>query len=717
MTTATQDKISSEQLDQLCINTIRFLAVDAVQKANSGHPGAPMGMAAMAYTLWTKHLRFNPKNPHWFNRDRFVLSNGHASMLLYSLLHLTGYDLPMEQLQQFRQWGSITPGHPELGVTPGVEVTTGPLGQGFANAVGMGIAEASLGANFNRPGHEIVDHYTYVFTGDGCMEEGITHEAASLAGHLQLGKLIYFYDDNEVTIDGNTKIAFTENVNKRFEAYNWHVQDVADGNDIAAIDAAIVAAKAVKDRPSLIVCHTVIGYGSPHGQGTSKVHGNPLGKLGKDEVKLTKENLGWPVEPAFYVPDEARQVFLAAGERGAALEAEWNQKFAAYKSAEAELAGKLERALKRELEPGWDAKIKVYKPEDGPIATRNVGGNVMNAIADSVPTLLGGSADLNESTFTKLEEFPDFEPSEAKGGSYQGRTINWGIREHGMGAAVNGMAAHGGVYPFGATFFVFSDYMRAAVRLSALSNLPSIFIWTHDSVAVGEDGPTHEPIEQLMALRAIPNLTIIRPADANETAEAWRLIPQMSGPVGLILSRQKLPVIDQNKFAKASNLSKGAYILSEAQGGTPKLILIATGSEVSLAMEAQPKLEEAGVPTRVVSMPSFELFAQQDEAYQQTVLPDGVSARLSIELGISVGWEEWIGPGGASLAIDHFGASAPYERVLKEFGYTVENVVAVAQNLLKDPKSTRRSLKENQTKFAHGGHISSAPAAGDEGHS
>ncbi len=717
MTTATQEKLTSDQLDQLCINTIRFLAVDGVEKAKSGHPGAPMGMAAMAYTLWTRHLHFNPKNPDWFNRDRFILSNGHASMLIYSLLYLTGYDLPMEQLQQFRQWGSQTAGHPERGLVPGVEVTTGPLGQGFANGVGMGIAEQFLASTYNRPGHDLIDHYTYVFCGDGCMEEGISHEAASLGGHLQLGKLIYFYDDNEISIDGNTRIAFTENVNKRFEAYDWHVQDIADGNDIAAIDHAITVAKSVKDKPSLIVCHTTIGYGSPHGGGTGKVHGNPISKVGPDEVKLTKENLGWPTDKTFYVPDEALAVFRAAGERGGELEATWNQQFEAYKKAEAELGQQLQFAINRQLAPGWDAQVPIFKPSDGPAATRETNKKILSILGKAIPTLIGGSADLNESTFTNFAGFPDFEPDEEKDGTYAGRTINYGVREHGMAGAVNGMAAHGGVWPFGSTFFVFSDYMRPSVRLSAIMGIPSLWVWTHDSVGVGEDGPTHEPVEHLMSLRAIPGLTMFRPADLNEGVEAWRWSLQNNAPVGLVLSRQKVPVFDQEKYAPASNLVKGAYIKSEATGGKPQLILIGTGTEVSLAIDAQPKLEEAGIPTRVVSMPSFELFEQQSEEYQQEVLPDGVTARLSLELGIGTGWERWVGALGASLSIDHFGASAPYETILKEFGFTVENVVAIGQQLVKDPKATKKMLRENQRKFIHGGHISSAPAAGDEGHS
>jgi transketolase len=714
LTTATPSKLTSDQLDQLCINTIRFLSVDGVQKANSGHPGAPMGMATMAYTLWTKHLRFNPKNPHWANRDRFILSNGHASMLIYSLLFLTGYDVPLDQLKQFRQWGSITPGHPERGLTPGVEVTTGPLGQGFANSIGEGIAEAFLSATFNKPDYNLFDHYTYVFMGDGCMEEAVSHEAASLGGHLQLGKVIAFYDDNGISIDGNTDITFTEDVNKRFEAYGWHVQDVPDAStDIEAIDKAIREAQSVLDQPSLIVCHTHIGYGSPNRQDTAKAHGNPLGK---DEVVLTKENLGWPQED-FYVPEEALEVFRAAGERGAALEADWNKLFEAYKQAEPDLGVKLQNALDRKLADGWDAKLPVYGPKDAPIATRNVLGKALNAVAEFVPTLIGGSADLNESTFTKLDAYPEFNPNKYHDSSYAGRTINWGVREFGMGAAVNGMAAHGGVWPYGATFFTFSDYMRPAVRLAALSELPSMFVWTHDSVGLGEDGPTHQPVEHLMSLRLMPNLNMIRPADANETVEALRVALQSSGPVGFVLSRQKLPVLDREKYAKASGLAKGAYVISEAQGGKPQLILIATGSEVSLALDAQAKLQEAGVATRVVSMPSWKLFEGQSDEYQQEVLPDAVSARLSIELGVTTGWERYVGSKGASLGIDHFGASSPYERILKEYGFTVENVVAVAQELLKDPKATQRKLRDSQRKFAAGGHLSTAPARGDEGHS
>lgn len=672
-----------------------------------------MGMAAIAYTLWTKHLRFNPKNPQWFGRDRFVLSNGHASMLLYSLLHLTGYALPLEEIKNFRQWGSKTPGHPERGMTPGVEVTTGPLGQGFANGVGMGIAEQFLASTFNKAGHEIIDHYTYVFCGDGCMEEGISGEAASLAGHLELGKLIYFYDDNEITIDGNTNIAFTENVNKRFEAYEWHVQDVWDGNDIAAIDHAIRTAQAIKDKPSLIVCHTHIGYGSPNRQDTAKAHGNPLGK---EEIALTKQHLKWPQEPEFYIPEEALRVFRASIEKGEKLEKEWNSKLEAYKAAFPDEAKKLENAIARKMPEGWDKNFPEYKVGDQPIATRNVGGKILNAVADSLVTLIGGSADLNESTFTKLEEYDDFEPSQLKGGSYHGRTINFGIREHAMAAATNGMAAHGGIMPFCATFFTFSDYMRPSVRLSAVMNVPSIFIWTHDSVGLGEDGPTHQPVEQLMALRAIPNFTLIRPSDATETLEAYRVALQMEGPRGLVLTRQKLPIIDRKKYQPANGLKQGAYVIAEAKEKKPALILIATGSEVQLALDAQIKLEEQGIATRVVSMPSFELFEAQPQEYQDSVLPPTVEARLSIELGIAQGWERWVGAKGASLSINHFGASAPYERVLKEFGFTVENVVSVAKELLQDPITVQRKLRATVPNH-QGGHIASAPAAGDEGHS
>ncbi len=682
--------VTSDNLDQLCVNTIRFLAVDAVEKAKSGHPGAPMGLAPIGYVLWTRHLRFDPKDPHWFNRDRFMLSNGHASMLHYALLHLAGYDLTLDDLKQFRQFGSKTPGHPERTHTPGIEVTTGPLGQGFANAVGMAITEQFLASTFNKEKHDVVDHHTYVIMGDGCMEEGITSEAASLAGHLELGKLIAFYDDNGISIDGSTTITFTEDVSKRFEAYHWHVLDVADPNDLDAVDHAIRVAKSVIDKPSLIVCHTHIGYGSPNKQDSSKAHGNPLGK---DEIILTKEHLQWPLEPDFHIPDGVLNVFHEAAKRGTTLHAEWENQFAAYKKENLNDGATLLQAIHRTLPDGWDADLPIYKPSDGPVATRTTGGKVMNLIAEKIPTLMSGSADLNESTFTKLEASDDFEPSPLKHGRYAGRTINFGIREHAMGAIVNGMAAHGGVWPSGSTFFCFSDYMRPSVRLSALMNIPSIFVWTHDSVALGEDGPTHQPIEHLASLRAMPNFTIVRPADANETVEAWRCAMNMKGPVGIVLTRQKLPVIDREQYASAHGLSKGAYILSDAMSA-PEIILIATGSEVSLALAAQIELEQKGLMTRVVSMPCWELFEAQPEQYRNLVLPPDVTCRLSIELGTSFGWERWVGPSGTSLSIDHFGTSAPAEKILEAFGFTVPNIVHLAERLLHHPDVTREAIRK-----------------------
>jgi len=690
--------LSQEELDQLCINTIRFLAVDGVEKAKSGHPGAPMGLASLAYVLWTKHLRFDPEDPNWFNRDRFMLSNGHASMLHYALLHLTGFDVTLDDLKNFRQWGSKTPGHPERGDTPGVEVTTGPLGQGRANGVGMAIAEQFLASTFNREKHDVVDHCTYVIAGDGCMEEGITSEAASLAGHLELGKLIVFYDDNGISIDGDTNIAFTEDVAKRYEAYHWHVQTVPEPNDLSAIDRAIGIAKSVLDKPSLIVCQTHIGYGSPNKQDTAKAHGSPLGK---DEVALTKQHLGWPLQPDFYIPNEALYVFREAGGHGIEAHKEWEKKFGEYKKAHSDLHTTLTGALERKLPMGWDKHLPTYKPSDGPVATRTTGGKVMNAIAETVPTMISGSADLNESTFTKLEKWDDFEPSPLKHGTYHGRTINYGIREHAMGAIINGMAAHGGVYPSGSTFFTFSDYMRPAVRLAALMDIPSVFVWTHDSVALGEDGPTHEPIEHLMSLRAIPNFTMIRPADANETVEAWRCIIKMKGPAGIALTRQKVPVIDREKYAQAHLLSKGAYIISDAMSA-PEIILIATGSEIHLALAAQQKLEEQGLMTRVVSMPCWEFFEQQNPRYQDDVLPPEVTCRLSIELGTSFGWEKYVGSQGASLSVDHFGTSAPYETILEHYGFTADYIVHIASKLLHDPRAAKEELRDLQTRYARG---------------
>ena len=660
-------------LDQLCINTIRTLAMDAVQRAKSGHPGMPMGAADMAYVLWTRFLRHNPANPHWPDRDRFVLSAGHGSMLLYSLLHLTGYDLPLEELMNFRQWGSRTPGHPEYGLTPGVETTTGPLGQGFANGVGMAIAEAYLAARFNRPGHKIVDHYVYAIVSDGDLMEGIASEAASLAGHLRLGKLIYLYDDNRISIEGSTDLAFTEDRGRRFEAYGWHVQRV-DGYDLEGIAAAIRAAQQ-DPRPSLIMARTHLAYGSPHKQDRAEAHGAPLGE---EEVRLTKENLGWPTEPPFFIPEEALAHFRQALERGRAWEAEWRARFDAYAAEYPDLAEEWRMALAGELPPGWDAALPVFKPEDGPMATRAASGRVLNAIAPRLPSLIGGSADLAPSTKTYLEGLGDFGAD-----NRLGRNLHFGVREHAMGGILNGMALHGGVIPFGGTFLVFSDYMRPSIRMAAMMGLHVIYVFSHDSLWIGEDGPTHQPVEQLAALRAIPNLTVIRPADANETVVAWRVaLKHRSGPVALVLSRQALPILDRASLAPAEGLARGAYVLAEAEGGRPQVILIATGSEVHLALEARELLAERGVRARVVNMPSWELFDRQPESYRQAVLPPEVMARLAIEAGVSQGWHRYVGPSGDVMGIERFGASAPYKVLQEKFGFTAENVVERALALL-----------------------------------
>ncbi len=688
------ETLSQIELDHLCINTVRFLAVDAVQKANSGHPGTPMGLAPLAYVLWTRHMHYNPANPEWFDRDRFVLSNGHASMLQYAMLYLTGYDLTLDEIKNFRQWGSRTAGHPESTLIKGIEVTTGPLGQGFANGVGMGVAEQFLASTFNQPEHKIIDHHTYVFCGDGDLEEGISSEASSFAGHHQLGKLIYFYDDNNITIDGSTRLTFTEDVHKRYLAYGWHVAEVFDANNLEEIDHAINEAKFERDRPSLIMVHSHIGFGSPNKQDTSKAHGSPLGK---DETILTKENLDWPISPAFLVPDEVLTYMRAAGAKGAALEEAWNKKWTAYEKGCSKEAKSLQLAIDGKLPSGWESALPTFAPKDGPMATRTASGQVLNAIAASIPTLIGGSADLNESTFVKLEGYGEFEPSPLFGGTYKGRMINFGIREHAMGAILNGMAAHGGTHSYGSTFFCFSDYMRPPVRLAALADVHSIFVWTHDSVGLGEDGPTHQPVEHLMALRAIPHLNIVRPADANETAIGWKVALERGGPTGLVLSRQKLPILDHRRCASAEGLERGAYVISDATGGSPQAILIATGSEVSLALDAQELLEKSGVKTRVVSMPSFELFEEQSEKYQQEVLPDEVTCRLSIEMGIATGWERYVGALGASLSIDHFGASAPAEKIMEAMGFTPGNVVSIVNGLMKDTKATQKKL----WKFTH----------------
>jgi transketolase len=664
-------------LEQLSINTIRTLAIDAVEKAKSGHPGLPLGAAPMAYVLWQRHLRHNPKDPLWPDRDRFVLSAGHGSMLLYALLHLTGYGLTMEDIQSFRQWGSRTPGHPERLPAVGIEATTGPLGQGSANAVGMAIAERLLAYRFNRPGHTIVDHRTYALVSDGDLMEGISGEAGSLAGHLKLGKLIYLYDCNHVSLDGPTSLAFsTENVAARYEGYGWQVLQVADGNtDTDAIDAALAQAQAEPSRPSLIIVQTTIGYGSPHKQGTSEAHGSPLGVA---EVALTKTELGWDPQRFFYVPDRALSDFRAAVDRGQKIQADWQRRFDAYAHAFPELAGEWRRRTRGELPDGWDAELPSFGPQDAQ-ATRQASAKVINAIANRVPELIGGDADLSGSTNTTIN---DGGPFDGQKGS--GRNLHYGVREHAMGAIANGIACHGSLRPFVATFFCFSDYMRPAVRLAALSELAVTFVWTHDSVGLGEDGPTHQPIEHLMSLRTMPNLHVIRPADANETTAAWRwAMSHTAGPVALVLTRQKLPVIDRSRFGAAAGLARGAYVLAEADGGPPQAIIIATGSEVHVAMSGRDLLQREGIRTRVVSMPCWELFAAQRPEYRESVLPKSVAARVSIEAGATFGWCRWIGDAGVAIGIDRFGASAPGEVALRNFGFTPEHVADVVRSLIR----------------------------------
>ena len=670
----------------LAANTIRGLAMDAVQKANSGHPGMPMGCAEYASVLWLKFLKHDPADPKWVDRDRFVLSAGHGSMLLYSLLHVTGYALPLEQIKQFRQWGSMTPGHPERGVTPGVETTTGPLGQGFGNGVGMAMAEAHLAARYNRPGFRVVDHHTYGIVSDGDLMEGIASEAASLAGHLQLGKLIYLYDDNHVTLSAGTAIAFTEDCERRFGAYGWHTQAIADGNDVAAIEQALRSARAETQRPSLILLRTHLGFGSPHKQDTFHAHGSPLGV---EEVRLTKENLGWPVEPPFVIPEQVRAHFLEAIECGQRAEAEWNNTFSAYAGAFPDLAAELQQRMRGELPAGWDADIPRFPADAKGLATRVASGKVMNAVAPHVPSLIGGSADLDPSTYTALKGLGDFEPSGAATGdqqgsdgggwSYAGRNVHFGVREHAMGSINNGLAAHGGFVPFGATFLVFSDYMRPPIRLAALMGLHVIYVFTHDSIAVGEDGSTHQPVEQLAALRAIPGLTVIRPGDANETAVAWGVaLETRDRPVALVLTRQEVPTLDRSLFASADGLRRGGYVLADAPNGRPDLILIASGSEVGLVVAAREKLLAQDIQVRIVSMPSWELFDAQGREYRDAVLPPTVGARLAVEAGVSQGWHRYVGSRGDVLAIDRFGASAPGEVMMREYGFTVDNVCARA---------------------------------------
>jgi transketolase len=694
MHTTEATTLSPAQLEQLSINTIRFLSVDAVQKANSGHPGLPLGAAPMAYVLWTRFLQHNPSNPHWFNRDRFVLSAGHGSMLLYSLLYLTGYDLPLEQIKQFRQWGSLTPGHPERGVTPGVETTTGPLGQGFGNGVGMAIAEAYLAGRYNRPGLEIIHHYTYGVVSDGDLMEGVAAETASLAGHLKLGKLIYLYDDNRVTLAASTQVTFTEDRAQRFAAFGWHTQTIDDGNDVSAIDRAIHAARQDTDRPSLILVRTHIGYGSPHKQGTFAAHGSPLGE---EEVKLTKQNLGWPIDPPFLVPEEVKQHCRQAIDRGRQTESEWHATFAAYEKQYPDLARELRSLIKAELPQGWDANIPQFPPDPKGLATRVASGKIMNAISPTLPGLIGGSADLNPSTFTELSEAGNFgnssmavgdlQGSAGGGWSYAGRNLQFGVREHAMGAILNGLATHGGTLPFGATFLTFSDYMRPPIRLAALMEIQVVYVFTHDSLALGEDGPTHQSVEQMASLRAIPNLIVIRPGDANETAAAWRVaIETRDRPVALILTRQSVPTLDRTEFSAADGLQRGGYILADAPNGHPDLILIASGSEVPLIVEARQKLLEQQYQVRIVSMPSWELFEAQPQEYRNTVLPAAVGARLAVEAGVSQGWSRYVGNHGDVLAVDRFGASAPGEIVMREYGFTVANVCRRALALLETPR-------------------------------
>ncbi|MGZ5124204.1 MAG: transketolase [Burkholderiales bacterium] len=690
MNTVLSTSVSASELDALCVNTLRFLSVDAVQKANSGHPGLPLGAAPMAYVLWTRFLKHHPIHPDWFDRDRFVLSAGHGSMLLYSLLHLTGYDLPLEQIKQFRQWGSMTPGHPERGVTPGVETTTGPLGQGFANGVGMAMAEAHLAACYNRPNFEIVNHFTYGIVSDGDLMEGVASEAASLAGRLQLGKLIYLYDDNRVTLSAATDITFTEDRARRFEAYGWHTETIEDGNDLQAIDRALRTARAEMRRPSLILIRTHLGYGSPHKQDSFEAHGSPLGEA---EVRLTKQNLGWPAEPPFYVPESARAHFRQAIDNGERVEAEWNRRFSACADAFPDLALEFLEVTSGGLPAGWDAALPTFSADPKGMATRVASGKVMNAVASRLPALIGGSADLDPSTHTALLKLGDFEPpvtsagdtqgSAGGGWSYAGRNLHFGVREHGMGAILNGLAAHGGTVPFGATFLIFSDYMRPPIRLAALMGLHVIYVFTHDSIAVGEDGSTHQPVEQLAALRAIPHLDVIRPCDANETAAAWRVaLETRDRPGARILSRQNVPTLDRTQFAAADGLRRGAYILADAPNSKPDLILIASGSEVGLIVAAHQKLEAQNIRTRIVSMPSWELFDAQSREYRDTVLSPSTAVRLAVEAGVSQGWHRYVGDRGDALSVERFGASAPGEVVMREYGFTVENVCRRALALL-----------------------------------
>jgi transketolase len=669
--------VTQKSIEQLSIDTIRTLAIDAIEKAKSGHPGMPMGAAPMGYQLFARTMKHNPSNPSWINRDRFVLSAGHGSMLLYALLHLSGYDLPLEEIKNFRQWGSKTPGHPEYGHTPGVDATTGPLGQGIGMAVGMAMAEAQLAATYNREGFPIIDHYTYAICGDGDLMEGVAGEAASLAGHLKLGKLIVLYDSNDISLDGELNLAFSENVAQRFEAYGWQVLRVDDGNDLEAIAKAVEAAQAEKSKPTLIEVKTIIGYGSPNKAGKGG-HGGPHGSpLGPEEAKLTKLAYGWDPETEFHVPQEVRDHFAGVKARGERANAEWDKLVEAYKAAHPELARQFELAVGGELPDGWDADLPVYDGSKA-VSTRVASGEALNALAKRVPNLVGGSADLESSTMTHLKGLPVYKP-----GSYEGRNIYFGVREFAMAAAMNGIALHGGLKVYGGTFFVFTDYLRPAVRLAALMKLPVVYVLTHDSIAVGEDGPTHEPIEQLASIRVIPGLTVIRPADANETAAAWRYAAaNRTGPVALVLTRQNLPIVPGTAELARTGVERGAYVIFDAANGKPAAQIIATGSEVQLAVAAAKALAEEGIGVRVISMPSWDLFDRQDQAYRDSVLLPDVKARLAVEMAHPFGWERYVGEKGAVLGIDTFGASAPGDRLIREYGFTVEHVVAKVKAML-----------------------------------
>ncbi|MCD6356379.1 MAG: transketolase [Anaerolineaceae bacterium] len=665
---------TDKNLQDQAINTIRFLSADGVQRANSGHPGLPMGAAAIAYTIWKRHLKINPSNPKWMDRDRFVLSGGHGSMLLYSLLYLSGYDLQMEELKNFRHWGSRTPGHPEFGLTPGVETTTGPLGQGFANGIGMAMAEAHLASIFNKPGFEIVNHFTYAIVTDGDLMEGVTSEAASLAGHLKLGKLIYLYDDNSISIEGSTNFTFTEDIAARFESYDWYVQKVDNGNDIEEIDKAIIRAKA-DPRPSLIICKTIIGYGLPTKQGTAAAHGAPPGI---EELTKAKENMNWPTDSDFFVSDKVLAHFREIRKGGMAAESDWKKLFDKYKKQYPELANELARRFSGDLPKGWKDNLPKFEADEKGMGSRSSSGIILNVIAEAVPELMGGSADLAPSNKTWIKSSDAFRPDDPSG-----RNIHFGVRENAMGSIVNGFTYHGGMLPYGATFLVFSDYMRPAIRISALSHLHSIWVYTHDSIGVGEDGPTHQPVEHILSLRAIPNLLVIRPSDANEVREAWvAALENNNVPTALILSRQNLPTIDRKQFSKAVGLHKGAYILADLGEKEPEVILMASGSEVHLIIDAGQKLAEEGIGVRLVSFPCWKLFEKQPRSYIESVFDPKISARVSVEAGVGIGWDRWVGNNGAKVAIDRFGASAPGGKLFKEFGFTVENVYQTAKNLL-----------------------------------